>query len=102
MDQPAATTMNYTSRYSYSSGKEGWTKHVKSMQLETASFSATFSQEILSGIIYGEGVETPKHQTLEEVQALNPSANREQAQAILICSTKIIEAKLAKLPAVSH
>ena len=99
MEQPTAMTMNFSNRYSYANGKEGWTKHVKSMQLETASFAPTFAQEILSGIIYGEGINTPVHQTLEEVERLNPSATREQAQAILICSTKIIEAKLAKLPA---
>ena len=99
MEQPTAMTMNFSNRYSYANGKEGWTKHVKSMQLETASFAPTFAQEILSGIIYGEGINTPIHQTLEEVERLNPAANREQAQAILICSTKIIEANLAKLPA---
>lgn len=36
---------------------------------------------------------------MDEVKALNPGVSNEQAQAILICSTKTIEARLEKHPA---
>ena len=65
----------------------------------TAGAPQTVAQELLSGILYGEGVKIPTHKTLEEVKVLNPGVSNDQAQAILICNTKAIEAKLEKHPA---
>ena len=99
MEQSATTQMSLSDQYAFSTGKDGWTTWVKTSQLEIACAPTTAAQEMLSGILYGEGVKTPTHKTMEEVKALNPGVSNEQAQAILICSTKTIEARLEKHPA---
>ena len=100
MDQSAtAQSLSLTNQYAYSTGKDGWTKFVKTSQIEVAGAPQTVAQELLSGILYGEGIKIPNHKTLEEVRALNPGVSNDQAQAILICNTKVIEAKLEKHPA---
>ena len=101
MEQSATTQMSLSDQYAFSTGKDGWTTWVKTSQLEIACAPTTAAQEMLSGILYGEGVKTPTHKTMEEVKALNPGVSNEQAQAILICSTKTIEARLEKHPAYS-
>ena len=99
MEQSATTQMSLSDQYAFSTGKDGWTTWVKTSQLEIACAPTTAAQEMLSGILYGEGVKTPTHKTMDEVKALNPGVSNEQAQAILICSTKTIEARLEKHPA---
>ena len=94
MDQLATTQMSLSNQYAYSTGKDGWMDFIKTSQMEIAGAQPTAAQELLSNILYGEGVKAPTHKTLEEVKVLNPSVSNEQAQAILICSTKITEARV--------
>jgi len=70
MDQSAtAQSLSLTNQYAYSTGKDGWTKFVKTSQIETAGAPQTVAQELLSGILYGEGInKIPTHKTLEEVR----------------------------------
>ena len=60
MDQSAtAQSLSLTNQYAYSTGKDGWTKFVKTSQIETAGAPETVAQELLSRILYGEGVKIP-------------------------------------------